>query len=66
LWFRMDDATEKSLGISYSPELANTNDWTKLENTILIAPTAVEANFGLLVDGPGDAWIDDYMLEIVP
>ena len=66
LWFRTDDAANKMLDMSYSPDLVGTHDWTRLENTIAIAPTSVEASFGFLIDGPGDAWVDDYMLEIVP
>jgi len=45
--------------------IAGTNDWTKYEIVLDVAPEAVGIAYGFLVSGTGSSWISGFKLEEV-
>lgn len=66
LWLRMDGA-KGMLGFDNMGNRAvnGTNDWKKYELTLDVPATTVNIGFGAMVFGKGQAWVDDFMFEVV-
>ena len=45
--------------------IRGTSDWTQYDVVLDVAPDAADVAFGLLLDGPGQVWIDDAKFEVV-
>jgi hypothetical protein len=73
LWMRVDGPTTP--GSSYPAALAfdnmqdrpikGTSDWKRHEIVLDVAPEATFISFGILLNGVGQAWIDDLSLDVV-
>jgi len=66
LWFRLDGAK----GMSGFDNMDNravkgTSDWKKYDLTLDVPATTVNIGFGAMVIGKGQAWVDDFMFEVV-
>lgn len=66
LWMRLDGA-KRSLGFDNMDNRAakGTTDWKKYEVTLDVPESTVNIAFGVLVNGKGQAWVDDFQFEIV-
>jgi hypothetical protein len=64
LWIRIDD-DQRMLENEFSDPLSGTNDWTKLTQRIRVPEEATVLQYGLLLRGPGDAWLDDMNVELL-
>ena len=66
LWLRLDGA-KSMLGFDNMDNRAvkGTSDWKKYELTLDVPATTVSIGFGALVSGKGQAWMDDFMFEVV-
>lgn len=65
-WFRIDGA-KGMLGFDNMGNriVKGTSDWTKYELTLDVPSAAINIAFGGLVSGKGQAWLDDFMFEVV-
>jgi hypothetical protein len=45
--------------------IKGTGDWTRYEVVLDVAPDAADVAFGLLLNGPGQVWMDDAAFEVV-
>jgi hypothetical protein len=45
--------------------IRGTSDWKRYEVVLDVAPDAADVAFGVLLDGPGQVWIDDAAFEVV-
>jgi hypothetical protein len=66
LWMRLDGA-KLILGFDNMDDRAvrGTTDWKKYEITLDVPENAVNVAFGVFVAGKGQAWVDDYLFEVV-
>jgi hypothetical protein len=70
LWLRVDGAAGAG-GASLAFDnmgkrpIKGTTDWTRYEVVLDVAPSAKDLAFGLLLDGPGQTWLNDLRFEIV-
>ena len=68
VWMRVDGAEPGRVlaadDMSSRP-ITGTSEWTRYEVVLDVAPEAATIAFGLLLEGPGRAWIDDVALEDV-
>lgn len=68
VWMRVDGAEPGHVlaadDMSSRP-ITGTSDWAPFEVVLDVAPEAATIAFGLLLEGPGRAWIDDVALEDV-
>jgi beta-lactamase regulating signal transducer with metallopeptidase domain len=67
LWMRVDGASNATLGFDNMGQrpIKGTTDWTRYEVVLDVASSARNLAFGLLLDGPGQAWLNDLQFEIV-
>ena len=66
LWMRVDEL--KSLlafDNMYSRPIKNTTDWTRYEIVLYIPVEASSISYGVLLDGTGQIWFKDIIIEIV-
>ena len=47
------------------PALAGSNDWTKLSVVLDVPADAIGIQYGLVLAGGGEAWLDDVTFEVV-
>ena len=68
VWMRVD-GPERGQVLAFDDmsarPIAGTTDWTRHDVVLDVAPGATTIAFGLLLEGPGRAWIDDVALEDV-
>ncbi len=66
LWMRLDGANSKMLGFDNMDNrpVKGTSDWKKYEITLDVPEETANIAFGALVAGKGEAWVDDYELEV--
>jgi hypothetical protein len=66
LWMRIDGKT-KTLGFDNMEERAikGTTDWKKYEIVLDVPKESVNIAFGILLQGKGQAWVDDFQFEVV-
>lgn len=67
LWMRVDGASGTSLAFDNMGKrpIKGTTDWTRYEVVLDVAPSAKNLAFGLLLDGPGKAWLNGLQFEVV-
>jgi hypothetical protein len=67
LWLRIDGARGEPLGFDNMQQrpIKGTGDWKKCEIVLDVPESAAEIAFGLLLTGPGQAWMDDLAFEVV-
>ena len=71
LWMRIDGPTSggspKSLGFDnmQGRPIKGTSDWQRYEIVLDVPESAVGIAFGILLDGPGEAWLNSSDIEIV-
>ena len=65
LWLRVDDRQGETLAFSNMKEQPISGDqaWRAVSLELEVAPEAAELHFGLLLQGGGQAWIDDLSLQ---
>ena len=65
-WFRIDGA-KGMLGFDNMGNrvVKGTSDWKKYESTLDVPSAATNIAFGGLVSGKGQAWLDDFVFEVV-
>ena len=66
IWMRIDGA-KLILGFDNMENRAvkGTTDWQRYEITLEVPENAVNIAFGVMVVGKGQAWVDDYLFEVV-
>ncbi len=68
MWMRVD-GTDKNISLAFdnmsNRAIAGTNDWTKYEIVLDVAPEAIGIAYGFLVDGTGNAWFSGFNIETV-
>jgi hypothetical protein len=67
LWMRVDGPEKAMLAFDNMGKrpIKGTTDWTRHDLVLDVAPTARNLAFGLLLSGPGQAWLNDLRLEVV-
>lgn len=67
LWMRVDGASDASLAFDNMGKrpIRGTTDWKRYEIVLDVAPGAKYLAFGMLLGGPGQAWLNDLKLEVV-
>ena len=67
LWMRVDGAADTSLAFDNMGQrpIRGTTDWTRYEVVLDVAPGAKNLAFGLLLNGPGQTWLNDLQFEMV-
>ncbi len=67
LFLRVDDAEEKALAFDNSSNrpLRGDSDWTLYSIELDVPHQAAELHFGLILSGPGSAWLDNLSLQAV-
>lgn len=67
LWMRVDGASKGSISFDNMGQrpIKGTTEWTHYEVVLDVAPSAKNLAFGLLLAGPGQAWLNDLQFETV-
>jgi hypothetical protein len=67
LWMRVDGSQKEMLAFDnmQNRSIKGTTDWTRYEIVLDVPDQAQEIAFGLLLDGQGQAWMDDLKFEAV-
>jgi hypothetical protein len=67
LWMRVDGPDETTLAFDNMQDrpISGTIDWRLYHVVLDIAKEAEDIAFGILLSGPGRAWIDDVQFEVV-
>ena len=67
VWMRVDGERAESLAFDNMQErkIRGTRDWEPHAVVLDVPPDAAEIYFGVLLDGPGAVWVDDFDLEVV-
>jgi hypothetical protein len=68
LWMRILGPTSEVVNFSDVSRFgkAGTFDWQRQQIVLDVAPPGVLIYFGMILEGHGQAWLDDVSLEIVP
>ena len=66
LWMRLD-GDRRTLGFDNMMDRAvtGTTDWKRYEVVLDVPAAAITINFGTILDGKGQVWVDDLNLEVV-
>ncbi|NWF90318.1 MAG: hypothetical protein HXY50_12770 [Ignavibacteriaceae bacterium] len=67
LWMRVDDVLGRPLcldNMSNRP-IVGTSDWVKYEVVLEVPTNGSEISFGVLLDGKGQIWFDEFQLKVV-
>ena len=72
VWMRVDGPERKSNSSSYlsfdnmqDRPITGTSDWTKHEIVLDVPDESTDIAFGVLLDGTGKVWMDDFQFELV-
>jgi hypothetical protein len=67
LWMRIDGSGKRSLAFDnmQNRPIKGTTDWTRYDVVLDVASEATNLAFGVLLDGPGQVWIDDITFTVV-
>ena len=69
LWMRVDGEGKDKISLSfdnmYTRPIKGTLDWKKYEIVLDIPDESKNITFGILLDGPGQAWVDGFQFEEV-
>jgi RNA polymerase sigma factor (sigma-70 family) len=66
LWVRID-SKDKTVGFDNmnGRPIKGTTEWTRFDIVLDVPEKSVSINFGLLLAGKGQAWVDDFRFEVV-
>jgi hypothetical protein len=67
LWMRVDYYSTNVLAFDNMERrpIKGTNDWTKYEVVLFVPDEATSISYGVLLDGTGQIWFKDVILEVV-
>jgi len=69
LWMRVDGEGKDNISLSFdnmqTRPIKGTLDWAKYEIVLDVPQASKNITFGILLDGPGQAWIDGFKFEVV-
>ncbi len=69
LWMRVDGDGKDKMSLSFdnmqTRPITGTLDWKKYEIVLDIPGESKNITFGILLDGPGQAWVDGFEFEVV-
>ncbi len=69
LWMRVDGEGKDNISLSFdnmqTRPIKGTLDWAKYEIVLDVPGNSKNITFGILLDGPGQAWIDGFNFEVV-
>ena len=67
LWMRVDGAGTTPLAFDNMQDrpIKGTQEWKRYEIVLDVPQSAVNIAFGILLAGPGQAWLDDLQFEVV-
>jgi len=69
LWMRVDGATQEEMNLAidnmYNRPITGTEDWKEYEIVLDVPEEGVWIVFGILLDGPGTVWVDDFSFKEV-
>lgn len=66
LWMRVDSTTRTLTFDNMDSRLVQgTTEWKKVDLVLDVPDEAVYVTFGMLLSGPGQAWVDDLKIEVV-
>lgn len=69
LWMRVDGEGKENRALSFdnmqSRPIKGTLDWKEYEIVLDVPDQSRRITFGILLSGPGQAWLDDFMFEVV-
>jgi hypothetical protein len=67
LWMRIDGADGNLQGFDNMEQrpVKGTSEWVRREVVLNVPPDASAIAIGALLVGPGQIWVDDFMLEVV-
>ncbi|MBI4477563.1 MAG: transcriptional regulator [Acidobacteria bacterium] len=67
LWMRIDGADKRALAFDNMTgrRIRGTTNWTRWAVVLDVPADAALIAFGVLVTGPGELWVDDFVLETV-
>jgi len=67
MWMRVDGAANKSLSFDNMRQrpIKGSKEWQKYEIVLDVPENSINLAFGIILDGTGQAWIDDIKFEIV-
>ena len=69
LWMRVDGEGKDKISLSFdnmqTRPIKGTLDWKKYEIVLDIPDESKNITFGILLDGPGQAWVDGFQFEEV-
>lgn len=67
MWMRVDGNSNFSLSFDnmYKRAIKGTIDWTQYEIVLDVPEESTNLSFGVLLNGTGKVWMDDFKFEIV-
>lgn len=69
LWMRVDGEGKDNISLSFdnmqSRPIQGTLDWKKYDIVLDIPEESKNITFGILLNGPGQAWVDGFQFEVV-
>jgi len=67
LWMRVDGATQKSLAFDNMMDrpIKGTTGWQSYDIVLDVPQSATGIFFGILMDGPGEVWLNSVTFEVV-
>jgi len=69
LWMRVDGTGRDEVSLSFdnmqTRPITGTLDWKKYEIVLDVPTNSKTITFGILLTGPGKAWLDDFSFEVV-
>lgn len=67
LWMRVDGPENKSLSFDNMRDrpITGKTDWERYKIVLDVPENSVNIAFGILLDGKGQAWVDDLQFEVV-
>ncbi len=64
-WMRIDGGPGETSDFMQRRPIMGTSDWKKQELVLDVPASAIGITFGFLLNGVGQAWLDDVVLEVV-
>lgn len=69
LWMRVDGPTQEEMNLAfdnmYDRPIKGTEDWKEYKIVLEVPEEAALITFGILLDGPGTVWVDDFSFKEV-
>lgn len=67
MWMRIDGNNKQQLGFDnmQGRTIKGTTDWQKYEIVLDVPINSISINYGVLLNGEGNVWFDNFQLEVV-